>query len=129
MGARQGKVVLPAHGEVWPHELETAKALAATFGDVEFIPRVEGQRVKSPDIAMLGMQWEMKSPRANDVKALQRILRRAGRQSPNVVVDTSRMKGVSDAAAEKELRRLLPLVKSVRRLVMVNKRREALDLG
>lgn len=125
---REGKVIVPARGDVWPHELDTARTLAATRGDIEFIPRITTQGMKTPDIVMGGVQWEMKSPRTNSVKSLQKVLRRATRQSPNVIIDSSRMKGISDAEVEKELRRIVPFIKALKRLVLVTKGRDVLDL-
>ena len=63
MAARiTGKVIVPAHIEVWPHEFKTAQALAAAGFTVEFLRRSEGAGVKSADIIMNGVAWEMKAP-------------------------------------------------------------------
>ena len=75
---------------------------------------------------MDGIVWEMKSPTSSNLKSLQKVLRRAGKQSHNVVIDVARMKGVSDCDAQRELARLLPLVASVRHIRMVAKTRAVL---
>lgn len=124
-----GNITIPADCDVWPHELRTAKALAASGHDVVFVRRIGGDRVKTPDIEMDGILWEMKCPETGQTKSLQRVLRRASAQSGNVLIDSSRMKGVSDQAVERELRRLKPLVKAVRRLILVNKERKVIDLS
>lgn len=77
---------------------------------------------------MDGVVWEMKSPASASVKSLQKVLRRAGRQSHSVIVDTARMRGVSDRAVQRELARLLPLVASVQRLRLVTKARDVFDI-
>ena len=125
----EGKVIVPGGCDIWPHELNTAKALSRKGHTIEFLPRIEGTQVKSADILMDGIVWEMKSPTSSSIKSLQKVLRRAGKQSHNVVVDTSRMKGVSDRDAQRELSRLLPLVASVHRLRMVTKNRNVIDIG
>ena len=71
----------------------------------------------------------LKSPTSSNLKSLQKVLRRAGKQSHNVVVDVARMKGVPDRDAQRELARLLPLVASVRHLRMVAKTRDVIDIG
>lgn len=76
-----GKVIVPAHIEVWPHEFKTAQALAAAGFTVEFPRRSEGAGVKSADIIMNGAAWEMKAPRTANLKKIQRVLRRASSQS------------------------------------------------
>ncbi len=124
-----GRVILPPAGEVWPHEIATARVLASELCcDVEFATRIEGQRVKTADISMRGALWEMKAPTSGSTKSLQKVLRRAGGQSHNVVVDTIRMKGVSDSDAERELRRLKPLVRSVHRLLFLGKARKVVEI-
>lgn len=113
---------------VWPHELETVNALRAAGRNVELLPRIEGNEIKSADITMDGVVWEMKAPLTHDIRYIQRILRRAAAQSPNVIVDSARLKAISDKRLEAELRRLGPLVKSVRRLILVTKEREVIDI-
>lgn len=129
MGAKRARVIIPAGVDVWEHELETAQTLAKSGRTVEFLRRIDGNRVNTPDVIMDGVVWEMKAPESRDVRSLQRLLRRAAQQSPNVIVDIFRMKGVSDAAAEGELRRLKPLVKSIRRLIFIGKDRHVVDIG
>lgn len=123
-----GNITIPANCDVWPHEMRTAKALAAAGYDVAFVQCVSGDKVKTPDIQMDGVLWEMKCPETSQLKSLQRVLRRASQQSPNVLIDSARMKGVGDQAVERELRRLKPLVRAVRRLILVNKARDVIDL-
>lgn len=129
MGAKRARVIIPAGVDVWEHEFETAQTLAKSGRTVEFLRRIDGNRINTPDVIMDGVVWEMKAPESRDVRSLQRLLRRAAQQSPNVIVDIFRMKGVSDAAAEGELRRLKPLVKSIRRLIFIGKDGRVVDLG
>ena len=123
-----GNITIPANCDVWPHELRTARALAADGRSVTFVRRIGGNRVRTPDIQMDGVLWEMKCPETGNVRSLQRVLRRAATQSPNVIIDSSRMRGTSDADVEHELRRLLPFVGRVRRLLFVSKSRQIIDL-
>ena len=106
MVVRIGDVVVPRGTSVWPHELATAKALAMAGHDVEFLPRIDGKEVKSADVLMDGVAWEMKSPTSAGVESLQKVLRSAGRQSHNVIVNTARMRGMSYMAVQRELARL-----------------------
>ena len=128
MAARKGKVTIPPGADVWPHELETARALASAGRDVEFLRRTEGHQVKSADVSIDGATWEMKAPKTSDVRRLERVVRRASQQSPNVVVDTARSPRMGDAAAERELRRIAPLNRRLRRLVLVTKARRVIDI-
>ena len=124
--ARGGKVIIPAGTDVWPHELETAEALAAAGFEVEFVRRTEGKGAKSADVVIDGVLWEMKAPESSGEKSLDRVLRRASRQSPNVIVDAARMRRCTDRTAERDLRKLFPLISGLRRLLLVKKCREVL---
>lgn len=115
----KGRVIIPSNVAVWEHEISAARRLAGTGREIEFLPRIEGKDIKTADIVMDGIAWEMKSPESSNLKSLQRTLRRAGRQSPNVLIDVARMRGVPSPTVERELRRLKPLVKSIRRLRML----------
>ena len=52
-----------------------------------------------------------------------------GYQSPNVIIDTTRATKLSDSAILRELKRLLPMTKSVRRLIAVTKSGDVIDIG
>ena len=112
----------------WPHERRCAQSLEASGRRVEFVRAIRGNGVKTADLVMDGVVWELKSPESPSLRSLQRVLRRAGRQSPNDIVDTSRATRLSDASIERELRRLLPLTRSVRRLLVVRKTGEVVDM-
>ena len=129
MAKSRGRVTVPASANIWPHELRCAKAIASAGHCVEFLARMEGYKVKTPDLVVDGVMWELKSPETSNLKSLQRVLRRAGSQSRNVIIDTTRATKLSDAAIEKELRRLLPLTKSVKRIIMVAKGGNIVDIG
>ena len=123
-----GRIVIPSHIDIWPHELETARALAASGRDIEFLRRISGDNVKSADIVMEGVTWEMKAPQTDAIKRLERIVRRASQQSSSVIIDTTRAKKLSDAAIERELRKIAPLNKRLRRLLLVTKSRKVIDI-
>lgn len=124
----KGKVIIPAGVSVWEHELATAQKLAARGNTVEFLTPSTGNELKIADIVMAGVTWEMKSPESSSVKSLQRILRRAGKQSSNVIIDIARMKGISTNQAETELRRLKPHIKAIKRLLLVTRSEEVIDI-
>ena len=113
---RQGKIIAPSHLNIQEHEMDTARAVADAGYNVEFTHRTWGNRVTSPDVIINGVIWEMKSPQASDNKAIERNLRKACKQSPNIIFDSQRMKGASDAEIEKRLRSIYPHIKAIRRL-------------
>ena len=127
-GMRQGAIVIPSGTELWPHELETAKALAAAGMTVEFQRRMEGERISSADVVIRGVLWEMKAPISSSSDSLSRRMRLATKQSPNIIIDASRAERTTDQAFEKELRKALSRVSGVKRLMLVKKSREVIDI-
>ena len=128
MSKQRGKIIIGPGVSVWPHELKTAEALAAAGYSVEFIRRSEEKRAKSADVLINGGAWEMKSPTADNLHAIDRNLRRALHQSDCIIVDSCRMKKVPDYAVERELRKLAGELKSLKRLKFVNRKRAVIDI-
>ena len=95
---------------------------------IEFIRRSEEKRAKSADILIDGVVWVMKSPTADNTRALDRNLRRALHQSDCIIVDSCRMKRVPDFAVERELRKLAVELRSLKRLKLVNRKRIVIDI-
>ena len=84
-----GKVIKPANTNPWPHEERVAMILARAGYRVEFIPK---SGVKTADILLNRTEFEIKSPISPKIKAVERNLARASKQSPNIIFDSSRMK-------------------------------------
>ena len=116
MASKQGTIKAPSDLNIQTHEMESARALADAGYDVEFAHRIEGYRVTSPDVMIGGVLWEMKAPQAGNRKAIERNLRKASKQSANIIFDSRRMKGISDAEVERELRKYANLIRAVKRL-------------
>lgn len=113
---------------IWPQELETAQAYAASGKRVHFVRKNDQYRARSADAVIDGVVWEMKSPKADNIRAIDRNVRRALKQSCNVIIDSKRMKKVSDVQIEKKLRSLATELNSLKRLQFVNRKREIIDI-
>lgn len=123
-----GKIILSPNINVWAHELDTAKALAKAGFVVDFQKNTNKDFVKSFDILMDGMGWEIKSPRSSRLRAIESNLKKACRQSANIVFDSKRMSNLPDASIKKELIKQAKLAKSIKNLLLVNRRREVVDI-
>lgn len=128
MAEKRGKIIIPANVNVWPHELDTAKALAVAGKTVEFIQPIEGQRVHTPDIQMDGVAWELKAPESGSSNALQKNLRRALHQSCNIIIDCRRMKTGTSQHVERELRQQATKSRSLKRLLLVRRDGSIVDI-
>ncbi len=120
MAKRTGNITIVGNANVWPHEMDTARALALDGRDVEFIDR-GGRGDGRADVRMDGLIWEMKSPNSDNIKAIERNVKRARIQSENVIIDSRRMKRVPDAAIQRALEKHSREVKGVSRLLFVNR--------
>lgn len=91
---KHGKVIVPGGIHPWQHEIKVAQLLADAGYNVEFIP--EQNLLKTADFKINGIEFELKSPEGRKLSAVERNLRRALKQSPNIVFDSSRMSGLHD---------------------------------
>ena len=121
-------IIIPRGLAIWPHELDTARALVKSGHRIEFLAPIDGEKIKSADILMDGIIWEMKAPTTKQVHRLERILRRALEQSHNVIIDSARMSTLPDGTIERELRRCALYNKALRKLILVKKNRATVDI-
>ncbi len=128
MAGQKGKIIIGQGINVWPHELKTSQAFAAIGKDVEFVRRNEGERMTSADAIIDGLIWEMKAPTADNLKAIERNLKRGRWQSENIIFDCRRMKKVPDAAIEREVRKQAFAIPRIKRLRYVNKHGQVIDI-
>lgn len=84
---------------------------------------------KSPDILMDGVKWEIKAPRIGKLASMERNLKKAYRQSENIVFDSQRMGRLPDKSIQKDLIKQFILTKKMKRLLFVNRKRETIDIS
>jgi hypothetical protein len=87
MKNKQGQIVVPAGVFPEKHELETASYFATLGKNVEFQLPVRTKGIKTPDVLIDGVLWEMKCPFGRERGTLQRCIRRASKQSENIIID------------------------------------------
>lgn len=127
--AKRGKVIIPAGLHVWEHELRTTQALAQAGYIVEFLDTKVSKYSKSADILMDNSEWEIKSPSAQKLSAVERNLKRANHQSTHVIFDSQRMGRLPDKSIEKELVKQLLLTKTIKQILFVNRKRQVIDIS
>ena len=85
-----GKIIIPASRNPWPHEMRAAEILAKAGYCVEFL---EEKTISTADILLNSIEYEIKSPKTNNVNTIEHRLKDAIRnQSCNIIIDSSRMK-------------------------------------
>lgn len=117
----RGKIIIAPDLNVWPHEYETAKALAMAGMTVEFIRRSEEHRTTSADVIVNGLIWEIKAPESDKAKVIEKNLRKALHQSKNVIFDARRMKKLPDMVIEREVRKWCCELRTIKHLIYVNR--------
>ncbi|RBP98465.1 hypothetical protein CRD60_00955 [Bifidobacterium aemilianum] len=85
--AAKGSLHVPDGASLNAVERRAAEQLAAMGYHVTANPVVNEMRRRNPDFTLDGETWELKTPRGSGKNTINNILRKAGRQSPNVVVD------------------------------------------
>lgn len=127
-GQNAGCIIIPPDVNVWPHELKTAEALANAGYVVEFVRKNDGKRAKSADLLIEGALWEMKAPTSGKPSVIEKNIRKALHQAKSIIFDSNRMKGLSDAVVERELKKCAVKLRSIKRLMFVNRRRQLIDI-
>lgn len=92
-GHGEGRVIIPANVYPWPHELRVAQVLAAAGHVVGFLPT---RSTKTADVLVDGAEFEIKSPKTANTNSLEHIIKKGLRQSANLIIDSSRLKGACD---------------------------------
>lgn len=123
---KRGKIIIPEGIQIWPHELRVARVLAKAGHAVEFLPT---RNVKTADVLVDGVEYEIKSPKSGASNSLEHLLKKALKQSPNLIIDTARMKGMSDEGAKRFLISQSRIRKRIRRLIMITKRGQVIDIS
>lgn len=122
---KRGRVVTPADANPWPHEQKVVKILALAGHYVEFIPETN---LKTPDIYLDNTIYEIKSPITDNPKKIIRNVKRALKKSPNVIIDSSRVKGLNDEAIQRTLKNKVKDLPGLKNLLFINKRGQIIDI-
>lgn len=128
MKGKIGKITIEGGANVWPHEIETAKALVNIGLDVKFIP--SNNSMCSADAYLNRTIFEFKAPEGTSIKSVERNLIKAiNNQSPNVVLDSVRMKNVRDESIKNFLITKVREKRGLKRVYFVNRKREVIDIN
>ena len=110
------------------HEQSAAWILAQHYNcRIEFLKPLVGYKMRTPDFVMNALEWELKSPVGKSKRTIRDKLSVAKTQSPNIIIDTRRMKA-PDSEIESELRRQILIKKSIYRLIMITKEEKVIEI-
>ncbi len=109
----------------WEHELRVAEILALAGHYVEFL---EEGNLPTADIKLDGIEFEIKSPERFNANTLEHTLRDAIKQSPHIIIDTSRMKKVRDRQIQSFLVSQVYKNSRIKHLFMITKTGKIIDI-
>lgn len=82
---------------------------------------------KTPDVRIKGIEWELKSPQGNGVKTIENILKKAAKQSNNIILDFSRIKMKGNQALSRTRYYLHNNKHGIKRLIIITKNHKVID--
>lgn len=109
------------------HEMATVVLLTELGCNVELIPKSNLQGVRTPDVRIEGLLWEIKSPKGEGESLMKNTVQKACRQSCNVIVDLRRVKRYQEKCLS-ELNREFEYSRSLKRLKIITKNGSIIDL-
>jgi len=125
----RGSVIIPAGLDIWDHEIRTAQVFARDGHTVQFMVADQGYRRKTADVLIDGVAYEIKSPKADKLSAIERNLKRATRQSSNIIIDSRRMSKIHDTTIQSFLAQKLKQQKTIKMLLFVNRKHQIIDIS
>ncbi len=108
------------------HEIATVVLLTELGMDVELIQKSNSEGVKTPDIRIGRLLWEMKSPEGRGKYLIQNTMHRAARQSENVIIDLRRIK-LHQNRCLAEIEKQFHDLKRLRRVKIITKTKKVID--
>lgn len=87
------------------------------------------QTQKTADILLDGIEFEIKSPKSANANSLEHILKKAVKQSCNIIIDTSRMKKVRDDNTRRFLINQVRIRRQINNLIMITKQGQIIDIS
>ena len=108
-------------------ELEVANFLASKNKNIRFLAPSTEKGMKTPDIEMDGMQWEIKTPIGKSANTIKRAFKTALRQSKDIIFDLRHSKLPDEPNIDK-LKKEFNDIKSAQRLLIITKKHELIDL-
>ena len=118
-------IYIPPGRQPWPHELRVAKILAMAGHNIEFLPE---SNIKTADILLDGVEYEIKSPLTNKPDKLERNIKRGLKQAKNIVFDSSRIKNMRDDNLRRFLVGKARQQKQIGELILITKRGQIVDI-
>jgi hypothetical protein len=111
-----------------PHELATVVFLTNCGFNIELIPPIQQKGVRTPDIRMRRLEWEIKNPRSNGKYTLEHSFRSALKQSPNIIFDIRHCK-IPERKCIAEIERRFNDFKKTKHILIITKNKSLIEFS
>ncbi len=119
-------IISEYHGKI---ELRTIYALSSyATTDIEVLPLQNNKGIKTPDIVMNGLKWEIKNPKGKGRYVISRNIYKASKQAANIVLDLRQMPG-SYRHYMSQIKREFHTNPRAKRLLVVTKAQTVIELS
>ena len=105
--------------------MRVAKILALAGHYVEFL---EETNLHTADIRLDGIEYEIKSPESFNPNTLEHKLKDATKQSPNIIIDSSRMRKIRDDKVRMFLVNQVRKQKQIKKMLFITKKGQIIDI-
>jgi len=109
-------------------ELEAANFLASKNKKIRFLAPSTEKGIKTPDIEMDNLQWEIKTPIGKSSNTIKRAFKTALRQSKYIIFDLRHSKLPDEPNIDK-LKKEFNDIKSAQSLLIITRNHELIDLN
>lgn len=123
--SQKNRIILVPGRIIWPHEMRVAQILSMAGYRVEFLPE---SSLPSPDIKLDGIEYEIKSPESSNTNTLKHMIKKATHQSPNLIIDSSRLKGMTEKNFIRFLIAEVKAIKQIKRMILITKGGQIIDI-
>ena len=122
----KGSILIPANLTPWPHEMRVARILALAGHEVKFIPTAT---IGAPDIYVDQIAYEIKSPKSGKTNTIEHRIKDAiSHQSRNIIIDSSRIKNLTDRSLQSWLISKCRIQPKIQRMLLINKKGQIIDI-
>jgi len=126
MKPKRGKII--SHGvTLQPHEHDIVQLFTKQGLDVELIPTARQRRRKTADAIIDGIEWEFKTLRGRTTQSIERLLKKAYKQSCNIVIDI-RHTSIQEKQAIAKINYEFKKRSAIKRVKIILKSDEVIDL-
>ena len=124
-----GQVIIPNNhpNPPLPHEMDAALILSRHYQTtVEFIVPIDDYLRKTADILMLGVEWELKTPKGASKSTIYKQFRRASKQAKNIIID-SRYTKLRYERIEASVLLEIKKRQSIKKVILIDKTKKVVE--